>query len=444
MIAAIAILIGWGTIVESQYDAYAAKKIVFDSWMMWSILSVLIFNLIVVVVDRWPWQKNHYPFITVHAGIIVIIFGGFITNKLGVDGQISVPISGKNNFISVSQTDLVVYATFDGDRYSKIIDREVDFFNHPPTKEKPLVIDLGDDKIEITEYVKYARLQPKVKASVDVMAGASVRFQLMNANVKQVQQITQTKKEKEAAFNLGPAQVYLGPVRAVEAGARGNEIFLTPVDEKYIKYTIFHKQIDKPFKTGQIQIGDVVKTGWMGLELRLLDYLPQASEEFEVTPFDRPTPLTSSAVRIRNQNVEKWLVLNDVIKIFRNSTAYLLSYQNRRVDLGFPIHLKKFDVTRYQGTKKAMEYASLVKVGLEGLSQIPVEQLISMNEPLKYNGYTIYQASFQEDEATGQPTASVFSVNKDPGRPIKYIGSLIFTFGIVWLFYQRRKRRTAV
>ena len=67
-----------------------------------------------------------------------------------------------------------------------------------------------------------------------------------------------------------------------------------------------------------------------------------------------------------------------------------------------------------------------------------------MNEPMKMNGYTFYQASFTEDERTGEPTASVLSVNKDPGRWIKYFGSLIFSFGIVWLFYQRRNRKTAV
>lgn len=444
ILVSIAVLIAWGTIVESQYDAFAAKKIVFDSWMMWVVMCLLVYNLIVVVVDRWPWQKNHYPFMTVHAGLLVIILGGYVTSKFGLDGQVSVPIAGKNNYVSVAQTDLVVYATFDGDRYTKVVDREVDFFNTPPTKERPYKIDLGEDKIEITEYVKYARLQPKVKVSTDELAGASVRFQLMNANVKQVQQITQVKKGKEATFNLGPAQVYLGDVHRAQAADRGNEIFLTPIDAENVQYTLFRKQTDKPFKTGKMKIGDVVVTGWMGLELRLLDYLPKASEEYQVTPFERPTPLTSSAVRIRHKELEKWLVLNDVIKIFGSSSAYLLSYQNRRLDLGFQINLQKFDVTRYQGTKKAMEYASLVSVGEGKADSIPVEQLISMNEPLKYRGYTIYQASFQEDETTGQPVASVFSVNKDPGRPIKYAGSLIFTMGIVWLFYQRRKRRTAV
>ena len=76
ILVALALLTAWGTIVESQYnDAGAAKKIVFDSWMMWLTMSLLVYNLVVVVLDRIPWKVNHYPFITVHAGIIILIFG---------------------------------------------------------------------------------------------------------------------------------------------------------------------------------------------------------------------------------------------------------------------------------------------------------------------------------------------------------------------------------
>jgi cytochrome c biogenesis protein ResB len=103
--------------------------------------------------------------------------------------------------------------------------------------------------------------------------------------------------------------------------------------------------------------------------------------------------------------------------------------------LGFPIELRKFDIDRYQGTRKAMEYKSIVSV-----PNIESHQ-ISMNEPLKYNGFTIYQASFEEDPNTGQPVASVFSVNQDPGRWIKYLGSFIMSLGIVLLFYYKKKAK---
>lgn len=439
ILSVIAVLIAWGTIVESNYDAFAAKKIVYDSWMMTTVMILLVYNLTIVVIDRWPWQTRHYPFITVHAGLILIIFGGFVTSNYGLDGQMVVPISGKNNLVSVGQTDLVVYATFDGDRYSKIVDREVDFFDHTPTPQKPYVLELGEDKVEILEYVKYARLQNKVKASTDKNAGASLRFQLMNANVKQVEQMTQAKKNKLVTYNLGPAKIHLGDVPAGELAE--NEIYLNPLDNDRVKYTIIYKDQKRGRKAGELKIGEVVATGWMGLELRLLDYLPLAEEIYEVTSQERPSPLTTTAIKIRHKAIEKWLALNDIVKLFGTKNAYLLSYQNRRIDLGFDLNLKKFEVQRYQGTNRAMEYSSQVEA-VNPTSRI--EQVISMNEPMKFMGYTIYQASFQEDERSGQPMASVFSINQDPGRWVKYIGCLIFSLGIIWLFYQRRKKIIAL
>lgn len=442
ILATLAVLIAWGTIIEAQYDAQAAKKMIYDSWAMWTVMGLMIYNLSIVVIDRFPWQSKHYPFITVHAGLITIVLGGFVTSQFGLDGQMVVNISGKNNFISVDKTDLVVYATFDGDRYSKVVDREVDFFNKPPSQNKPLFLELGTDKIEILEYAKYARLQNKVKVSKDLTSGASVRFLIRNANVQQVEQITQGKKNKLASLSLGPAKVHVGEVPAKLSFAHlENEIYLTPIDSEKIKYTVLNKDNMKPTRSGIIKIGQMVETGWMGLELRILDYIPQANEEYEVTSLDKPNPLTTSAIKIRHLNVEKWLALNDVVKLFGADSAYLLSYQNRRIDLGFDLNLRQFEVKRYQGTARAMEYASQVEAVSKDLK---IEQTISMNEPLKFMGYTIYQASFQEDEQTGKPVASVFSINRDPGRWIKYLGSLIFSLGIIWLFYQRRKRIIAI
>lgn len=436
--ASIAALVAWGTIVESKYDAITAKKMVYDSWMMWLVMALLVYNLAIVVVDRWPWKLRHYPFITVHAGIILLVLGGFVTSKFGLDGQMMVNINGKNNMVSVGETDLVVYATFDGDRYSKVIDREVDFFKKSPMADAPYVLELGKDKIEIIKFAKYARLQIKVKAVSEASVGASVRFQMKNANVQQVEQITQSKSNKLASFNFGPAKVHLGD--APKQGQGVNEIYLTPIDSEKVKYTVFYKDLVHPKKTGTIKIGGSVQTGWMGLELKLLDYLPHAVEEYEVTELEYPTPMTTSAIQIRHKGIEKWLALNDVVKLFGDQSAYLMSYQNRRINLGFDLKLNKFEVQHYQGTMRAMEYASQVEAVAPSFS---IEQTISMNEPLKFMGYTIYQASFQQDEQTGEPVASVFSINQDPGRPLKYFGSLVLSLGTIWLFYQRRKKATA-
>lgn len=441
-------LIMWGTIVESQYDAWTAGQVVYRSWMMHIVMVLLVYNLAMVIIDRLPWKKNHYPFILVHIGIILLIFGGWVTQKYGLDGSMPIALNGKSSLVTVSETDFVVYATFDGDRYSKLYDSEVHFFKNPPTKEQPQIIQLSTETLKITDYVPYARTSKKVIKDPSLKSGSSVKIQLINANVKQVETLTQGNIKKSTDVSLGPLKVYLGHDYKTAGRKKldSNEVYLNKLNSDSVQYAYFDKQAETPYKEGVLKIGAVAPTHWMGLELRLLDYLESAKEEWDIKPQSRPTPLTTAVILVEYKDQKEWLLLNDVIKIFDDQVAYLVSFQNRRVQLDFPVHLKEFKIDRYQGTQKAKSYSSLVSTssdsqgGLQGAE----DTLISMNEPMKYKGFTFYQSSFQQDEQTGQPVASILSVNKDPGRWIKYLGSLIMSFGIVWLFYQRRKRRTAV
>lgn len=448
VLVAITLLITWGTIVESQYDAYAAQRTVYHSWMMSLTMGLLIYNLAAVMIDRLPWKKRHIPFLCVHIGIISMILGGWVTQKYGLDGSMYLPIGGKNNFVTVSQTDLVVYATFDGDSYTKFYEREVDFFKTPPTEEKPVIVYLGAEQIKITKYLKYARVSKKITATTDERAGDMVKIQLQNPNVKQVETLIQPSKTKSAEVNLGPLKIYFAHV-VKDKGRKDyakNEIYLNTgggtADNKNVKYSFYKINESLPFKTGQLQIGDVIDTGWMGLELRLLDFQQQVKEITEAVESPRPTPLTTPAIYLEFKGEKQWALINDVTKFFTEKVAYIMSYQNRRIDLGFPVNLKEFQMTQYEGTNKAKTYASRVSVENQDL-HLTTEALIEMNEPMKFAGYTFYQSSFNQDEKTGEPIASVLSVNKDPGRWIKYLGSLILSLGIIWFFVQNRKRKTA-
>jgi cytochrome c biogenesis protein ResB len=95
--------------------------------------------------------------------------------------------------------------------------------------------------------------------------------------------------------------------------------------------------------------------------------------------------------------------------------------------------LQKFTIGTDPGTTKAASYASDVRLKL-GPNEISKDTYhISMNEPLKHGGYTFYQASYQMEQ--GKPPVSVFSVNYDPGRSVKYLGSLLIVIGVMLMFY---------
>jgi hypothetical protein len=69
--------------------------------------------------------------------------------------------------------------------------------------------------------------------------------------------------------------------------------------------------------------------------------------------------------------------------------------------------------------------------------------VVTMNRPLDYPDLDGRQLRFfQEnymapDKERGTPLGSVFRVNYDPGRPVKYLGSGLIVFGIFLMFYMR-------
>lgn len=426
IIIAIATLTAVGTFVESKYDAFAAKKLVYDTPWMFGVMCLLAINLIAVMVDRWPWKRRHAAFVLAHVGIIILMCGQWVTSNFGLDGSLRIGIGEKGRYVQVPQTDLTVYSSFDGDRYSKTLEQEVDFFMKPPSVEKPFSVMTMDGSIDIIGYEKYVIPSRQVVAVDKGNYGPAIRFQIESAMFNVIEWLVQRKPGTPAVQNFGPATLHLGT--EVPAEGRGvNEIFLNVTDDGKVRYAVFHKDQKKVFLTGVVPEGGVFEPGWMGSKVRVLRYLPKAKDDWEIKPVPRPSPLTTAAIKVKFKGSEQWVLQNDMVKFFTDQGAYLLTWANRRIDLGFDLKLDHFDVTRYQGTMRAMAYKSIVETP-EGATQE-----ISMNEPLKYKGLTIYQSSFQEEN--GKPVASIFSVNHDPGRFWKYLGSLVMTVGIILLFY---------
>ncbi len=424
----ICILVAIGTVVESKYDAEAAGRLIYRTVWMWLTLSVLAVNLTAVMVSRWPWKKKHASFVSAHIGILLLLLGSWLTQQWGLDGTMRVEINKSSQQVIVSKNELSLYSSEQGSPFHQLSKKSVDFFSDPPTSSKPMVLPTGSFNIEVIDFKNYVVPQTKILSTVDVMAGAGLRYQLQNARVNHIDWLVQNHLQEIVEQDLGPAKVILAP-NPIPLVDRNAIVFVA--QEKGIQYQVFHKNLKGPFSQGILQEGDTIPLGWMDIKLKILRYLPHAESQWEVVEKDHPTAMTVSAVKVKYLNQEKWIVLNDALKISNGGAVYRLIYAQERVPLNFSIDLKKFEVERYQGVQKASEYKSWVSISQQG------EHLISMNEPLKVNGLLVYQASFEED-AQGEPIASIFSINYDPGRWLKYIGSLLMSLGIILLFYFRK------
>lgn len=436
VILLLTILSSVGTFVEAKYDATIAKKLVYDTWWMYATMGLLAINLTAVMMDRWPWKRRHVPFILAHIGILVLLFGSVLTAKFGIDGSMRVEIGGVNRWITLPNTDLSIWTSFDGERFSKLMEKEVDFFVRPP-KNYPVELTTEKGKLAVLDYKPFVVPSKKVVATSEGKGAGALRFQVQNMNANVIEWLVQKRPNEVVTHNFGPAQLHFGniPDGAMHGGT--NEIYFKLRPDGALDYKVLFRDGSRKPVTGIAKEGETFKPGWMDLTIHILRVLPQAEEVWEFQELSAPTPLSTSAAEIEFEGKRHWLQLNDTLKIFSDKAVYIIAYANRRVDLGFEIFLKNFEVGRYQGTMRAASYASQVEVQGIGL------QNISMNEPLHHAGRTVYQASFQ-DGPDGNPVASIFSINEDPGLWLKYLGSLILTIGTIWMFYDKRRAARAM
>lgn len=429
VISSMAIVSAVGTITEARYDAEVAQKLVYQSIYMYVVMGLLIVNLIAVMVDRWPWKQQHVGFVIAHVGIITLLIGSYITQKYGVDGSLAFEPGQSKSAVTVKERELAVFSSLDGNSFTNLFNSEVDFLRHPPSSERPYVVRLGSDEMHFTRYEHFAFRESEISPSPNERDGPAIRFQLENPNVNMTQWLRRDSRSKSNEIDLGPAKVKFAS-ELPPPDQRNAVVLITRAQSPTMQYVIYNKD-DTIRKKGEVKQSDTIETGWMGMKFRLLRYLPHSKEHVTYTPSPTASPLSTSALEFSFKGQTYWLGLNTVLRIYLADRMYIVRYGNRQLELAFPLKLKEFKVGLYEGTERAASYESLVEVPTRG------EVRISMNEPLDFQGYTFYQSSFEKDDK-GQPVASILSVNHDPGRWIKYVGSMMMVFGSIILFYFKR------
>gem|GEM_PF-219886 len=195
--------------------------------------------------------------------------------------------------------------------------------------------------------------------------------------------------------------------------------------------------------------GGTIETPWMGMKIVIgeVNLGGRTVNDVEaVVPEEKQSQLPPSALylkpRIAGDGEGLWLVEGDEALVKVGDKNYRIYYGREILELPFQLQLQKFSKVDYPGTETPMSYESMVQISPSTISHKTISheidsQIISMNEPLKYMGYTLYQSSYEQ--SPGMSTASIFSVNKDPGRGVKYAGSIILCLGII-IFTLMRSR----
>ena len=114
------------------------------------------------------------------------------------------------------------------------------------------------------------------------------------------------------------------------------------------------------------------------------------------------------------------------LSIIREDKTYYIKLRLKRSPLPFVLRLKDFMMDKHPNTEIARSYKSLVEVKSGGVSR---DVLISMNKPMRYKNYTLYQASYAIDQFGRE--LSTLAVVKNSGRILPYIATFTTVAGLL-------------
>ncbi|MEN9353536.1 MAG: hypothetical protein RL318_861 [Fibrobacterota bacterium] len=433
-----------GTLIESRWNADLAQMLVYRSVWFQALLGLLFLNVALAVVVRLPLRRSQTGFAVTHLGIMLLLGGAALTKSHGVEGMLVLEEGESSATLRLSQP---VLRQYQGDTMAQ----EIAVPRGPWRRAWALPglepIASGTRIEEVLPFVsvrEWAQADPDGsplleaglatggdRAMVDFRLGWGNPMVPSRQSIDRLDVVLMPVTDSVQFMDPSPRDIELGLVSERPTVRFGiwNSQLLCRIEA--------HGKVSRAFVAAA---GIPHETGFGAVKLVVGKWLPKGRMERKVEPVwpSAGQTLPPSAVRLSKGpwGDSRWLVEGETIHFLGESGWETLGYELQRVLLPFAVRLDSFEVTKDPGTEMDAGYRSMVTV-LQTDGKAVGSRVIAMNEPLHHMGFTCYQASFL-DAGTGHAT-SIFSVNRDPGRTLKYLGCLVLVCGI-GLFLMTRRR----
>lgn len=505
IISLFAIALAYGTFMESYHGTEYANRLIYKSFPFMSIQFGMFLSIFFATLIRLPPKRHLYGFYVIHAGLIIIFLGSWVTYQSGVDGTITLSPNLPSREILINEDEIRIQFPAKGKEVT------VDLPFVPGAKN----LNLEYEGIKLKTFLPFAEDELNwIPVKITERGQASSRYRLYNENFGEFLTLTlHPLSDFTNTLQLGPLNVHYMPDSLVDCfasttpeglivwngetqgclapegaqlrkrkGLGGKDFVEIDFDGKILRflpsmspmplnekmelsegspYRIFSKKLfeNSPHlflfgksaayfnkSTGQweakaIELNGEVELPWMGFKVRLLEHredaYPTLSPHY-VKPIQENSNIIKGdmkAVEVEINGQSFWVKSNDPIAFSQNGERITFRLGKKAIILPYEVVLDQFKMDTDPGTSNPASFESFVTLfrGDEGSTK----HHIFMNNPLKNENFTFYQASYFQTQQG--PFGSVLSVNFDPGRFWKYLGSLLLVLGSIWHFVLRRK-----
>ena len=92
LLSILLVLLAWGTDIESEYGADIAQFVLYGNVWFYALIALLSLNIVFAILLRFPpWGWYNIPFVVAHVGILLLVFGCFLTWQYGIEAQMTLP-----------------------------------------------------------------------------------------------------------------------------------------------------------------------------------------------------------------------------------------------------------------------------------------------------------------------------------------------------------------
>ncbi len=212
------------TLYESKFTAQIAQAYVYKSQWFIFWLAVLCINLFCVTLTRWPWRPKHWGFVITHYGIILLLIGAAVGQKLGFEANVTLRVGGgATRDLIINRTILQVQSGQDRLAYKIPVDVHI----RPPVPERPKAIALPASKLKL-RIENYAELgeTPELVESPLPKSGAGVALEFSSGMMAQSVPVNLTRLPETASSNdfFGRARIELVDQLPDRSGAQAPDL----------------------------------------------------------------------------------------------------------------------------------------------------------------------------------------------------------------------------
>ncbi|MGA1932074.1 cytochrome c biogenesis protein CcsA [Arcobacter sp. YIC-464] len=423
------------TFVENDFGPLGAKSFVYGQRWFETIMFLLTIGVVFNIIWFKMYKKDKFFVFFIHISFIFILLGAGLTRYLGYEAYMTIPEGSLQNkmlsndeYIQIKNNEKIIFEkkVLMTPLSQSSVNFNTKINNEELTVEFNRFVENAVEKIVPSEdgksLINILLTTPKGTRSIDLEDQNSIETDFLTFSLNK-----EIKSSKPTIyFETKNNQLYIKS--NIKSNVYTKDLKKFKTIEADTSTTLL---LEKIYRIGQTQfmINEATSKGVLKT-VSTSNNLPKEKRlnavVLNLTYKNHTREVSLFGKGGATKGYQRIITLDD-----KNLS---LSWGAKELELPFSILLNDFRLTRYPGSNSPSTYESDLKI-YDKVDKNSFEYTIFMNNVLDYKGYRFFQSSYKQDES-----ATILSVNKDPGKTPTYIGYFLLFTGLILSLFMKKSR----